>query len=292
MIGPGPLGARQPHFAPRTIASSRRTPLGRAPWQERLAEVDAVVNLAGRSIFGRWTEAVKTEIRESRILTTRHVVQGLPSGKPVVLISASGVGYYGSRGDDVLTEDAPAGDDFLAGLSVDWEREALAAAAKGRAGGPDAPGGGAGQGRRRHGPDDPGLQILRGRADRKRPAVVSRGSTCEDLSAAMLFLLEHPEISGPVNLCAPEPGHQPRSRRRPSARALNRPACHARAGLHGPHGARGVRRRAARQPAGGPAKAAAAPFWFPAIRISSPPCSAVRAKRLNRMGIGRAGSQR
>ncbi len=112
----------------RFIAADTAQP---GPWQEALADVDAVVNLAGRSISGRWNEAVKTEIRESRILTTRRVVQGLPPGNPVVLISASGVGFYGNRGDDVLTEEAPAGGDFLAGLSKDWEKEALAAAAKG-----------------------------------------------------------------------------------------------------------------------------------------------------------------
>ena len=138
----------------RFIAADTTRP---GPWQEALADVDAVINLAGRSIFGRWNEAVKTEIRESRILTTRHVVEGLPAGKPVVLVSASGVGYYGNRGDEMLTEEAPAGDDFLARLSVDWEREALAAAGKGGPGGPDTPGGGAGKGRRCHGSDDPGL---------------------------------------------------------------------------------------------------------------------------------------
>jgi uncharacterized protein (TIGR01777 family) len=112
----------------RFIAADTTQP---GAWQEALANVDAVVNLAGRSIFGRWNETLKTEIRESRILTTRHVVEGLPAGKPVVLVSASGAGYYGNRGDEVLTEEAPAGDDFLARLAADWEREAHAAAAKG-----------------------------------------------------------------------------------------------------------------------------------------------------------------
>jgi len=203
----------------RFIAADTAQP---GPWQEALADVDAVVNLAGRSISGRWNEAVKTEIRESRILTTRRVVQGLPPGKPVVLISASGVGFYGNRGDDVLTEEAPAGDDFLAGLSKDWEKEALAAAAKGarvvltRLGVVLGKGGGA--------------------MARMIPAFksfvggpIGNGRQwfpwihLEDLSAAMLFLLEHPEISGPVNLCAPEPVTN-RDLAVALGRALNRPA--------------------------------------------------------------------
>jgi hypothetical protein len=203
----------------RFIAADTAQP---GPWQEALADVDAVVNLAGRSISGRWNEAVKTEIRESRILTTRRVVQGLPPGKPVVLISASGVGFYGNRGDDVLTEEAPAGDDFLAGLSKDWEKEALAATAKGarvvltRLGVVLGKGGGA--------------------MARMIPAFksfvggpIGNGRQwfpwihLEDLSAAMLFLLEHPEISGPVNLCAPEPVTN-RDLAVALGRALNRPA--------------------------------------------------------------------
>jgi uncharacterized protein len=207
------------HPKHRFIAADTAQP---GPWQEALAGVDAVVNLAGRSIFGRWNEAVKTEIRESRILTTRHVVQGLPSGKPVVLISASGVGFYGNRGDDVLTEDAPAGNDFLAGLSKDWEREALAAAEKGarvvltRLGVVLGKGGGA------MAQMIPAFKSFVG-------GPIGNGRQwfpwihLEDLSAAMLFLLERPEISGPVNLCAPEPVTN-RDLAGALGRALNRPA--------------------------------------------------------------------
>jgi uncharacterized protein (TIGR01777 family) len=165
---------------------------------------------------------VKTEIRESRILTTRHVVQGLPSGKPVVLISASGVGFYGNRGDDVLTEDAPAGNDFLAGLSKDWERAALAAAEKGarvvltRLGVVLGKGGGA------MAKMIPAFKFFVG-------GPIGSGRQwfpwihMEDLSAAMLFLIDRPEISGPVNLCAPEPVTN-RDLAGALGRALNRPA--------------------------------------------------------------------
>jgi uncharacterized protein (TIGR01777 family) len=208
------------HPNQRFIAADTTRP---GPWQEALADADAVINLAGRSIFGRWNAAVKTEIRESRILTTRHVVQGLPPGKPVILVSASGAGYYGSRGDEVLTEDAPAGDDFLARLSVDWEKEALAAAAKGarvvvtRLGVVLGKGGGA-MARMipafkffLGGPIGSGRQWF--------PWIHLR-----DLSAAVLFVLEHPEISGPVNLCAPGPVPN-RDLAAALGRALKRPAC-------------------------------------------------------------------
>jgi len=207
------------HSKYRFIAADTAQP---GPWQEALADVDAVVNLAGRSIFGRWNEAVKTEIRESRILTTRHLVQGLPSGKPVVLISASGVGFYGNRGDEVLTEDAPAGDDYLAGLSKDWEGEALAATAKGarvvlaRLGVVLGKGGGA------MAQMIPTFKSFLG-------GPIGNGRQwfpwihLEDLSAAMLFLLERPEISGPVNLCAPDPVTN-RDFAGALGRALKRPA--------------------------------------------------------------------
>jgi len=203
----------------RFIAADTTRP---GPWQEALADVDAAVNLAGRSIFGRWNAAVKAEIRESRILTTRHVVQGLHSGKPAVLVSASGVGYYGNRDDEVLTEDATAGDDFLARLSVAWEGEALAAVEKGarvvltRLGVVLGKGGGA------MAQMIPAFKSFVG-------GPVGSGRQwfpwihLEDLSAAVLFVLERPGISGPVNLCAPGPVTN-RDLAGALGRALNRPA--------------------------------------------------------------------
>ena len=91
---------------------------------------DAVVNLAGASIVhGRWTARQKQLLKTSRVDTTRALVTALSQMalRPRILISASAVGYYGSRGDEVLREDSPAGNDFLSQLSIEWEAEALKA---------------------------------------------------------------------------------------------------------------------------------------------------------------------
>ncbi len=96
--------------------------------------VDAVLNLAGRSIgSGRWTRAARAEMVESRVRSTRLLVDTMRAMRvpPSVLISASAIGYYGDRGDEILTEASPAGDGFLADLVRAWEAEALRASAPG-----------------------------------------------------------------------------------------------------------------------------------------------------------------
>jgi len=95
---------------------------------------DAVVNLAGASIAGgRWTEGRKRVLGSSRIDTTRALVGAISkmATRPSVLLSASAVGYYGRRGEEILTEDGGPGDDFLASLAVEWEVEARKAEALG-----------------------------------------------------------------------------------------------------------------------------------------------------------------
>ncbi len=95
---------------------------------------DAVVNLAGASIAdGRWTAERKAVLRASRIDTTRALVEALAkmNVRPSVLVSASAIGIYGNRGDELLTEESKAGTDFLAELARDWEAEALKAEALG-----------------------------------------------------------------------------------------------------------------------------------------------------------------
>lgn len=100
-------------------------------WEHCLEGADAVVNLAGAPIAaGRWTDARKRLLTESRVLSTRLLVEALSrrSSKPTTLISASGIGYYGASDDRVLDEGAARGQGFLADLCLAWEAEALRAA--------------------------------------------------------------------------------------------------------------------------------------------------------------------
>jgi uncharacterized protein len=100
-------------------------------WEHCLDGADAVINLAGAPIAdGRWTDARKRLLTESRILTTRLLVEAMSrrSSKPRTLISASGIGYYGASDDRVLGEGAARGQGFLADLCLAWETEALRAA--------------------------------------------------------------------------------------------------------------------------------------------------------------------
>jgi len=95
---------------------------------------DAVVNLAGASIAdSRWSDERKKLLRTSRIDTTHALVNALAkmSARPRVLVSASAIGIYGNRGDEVLTEESALGTDFLAGLAKEWEAEARKAEALG-----------------------------------------------------------------------------------------------------------------------------------------------------------------
>jgi uncharacterized protein (TIGR01777 family) len=99
-------------------------------WEHCLDGADAVINLAGAPIADeRWTDAHKRLLTESRVLTTRLLVEALSrrSVKPRVLISASGIGYYGASDDRVLDEGAARGQGFLADLCLAWEAEALRA---------------------------------------------------------------------------------------------------------------------------------------------------------------------
>ena len=94
---------------------------------------DAVVHLAGESIVGRWTAAKKRQILESRVQGTRRLAEALAraSSRPRVLVTASAVGYYGNRGDEVLREESASGSGFLAEVCRQWEEAAQAAAQAG-----------------------------------------------------------------------------------------------------------------------------------------------------------------
>ncbi|RME50281.1 MAG: TIGR01777 family protein [Caldilineae bacterium] len=176
-------------------------------WGHLAAEADAIVNLAGAGIAeGRWTAARKKLILESRVNAGKAVVEAIEGAtpRPKVLIQASAVGYYGPHGDEILTEDAAPGSDFLAQVCVAWEASTQAVEALGvrraviRTGvvlsmqGGAFPrlvlpfrffaGGPLGSGRQRF----PWIHI-------------------DDQVAAIRFLIEHEEASGPFNLAAPNP---------------------------------------------------------------------------------------
>ncbi len=169
--------------------------------------VDAVVHLSGTSIGSkRWTAGRRAELRASRIESTRVLVDHLRSlaQPPKVLIAASATGIYGDSGDRVLTEGSPDGAGFLAGLVVDWEREAMRASESGLR-----------VVAARFGPMVARDSELIGRL--LLPFRLGLGGrlgsgrqwfswvATEDAVASVEFMLAHDEIQGPVNVAAPQP---------------------------------------------------------------------------------------
>lgn len=194
-------------------------------WEHSLDGIDAVINLAGESVgAGRWTMRQKERIRSSRINATRAIVEAIRTSrkKPGVLVNASAVGYYGHVEDGDVTEELPAGDDFLAETCRLWESEALKAAQSGvrvvmmRTGfviGSDAEafkklqlpfklfaGGPFGSGEQWF----PWIHI-------------------DDVAAGYVFAARQPALSGPVNLSAPHPVRV-RDLAKELGRALRRPS--------------------------------------------------------------------
>jgi uncharacterized protein (TIGR01777 family) len=194
------------------------------PWATSLDGADAVINLAGESIGAkRWTPQRKAALRESRTIPTRSLVAAIASvtQPPRVLISGSAVGYYGPSGDDVKTEDSPAGADLLADICKEWEAEALRAAPNTR------------------------VVLLRSGVVLER----SGGALAKMIPPFRLFaggpmgsgrqylswihridwidmarwIVETPSVSGPVNATAPEPVTN-REFARALGRALHRPS--------------------------------------------------------------------
>jgi len=111
-------------------AGQMALPISRAAGDSALAEIlasaDAIVHLAGEPVAQRWTDSAKKRIHDSRVEGTRHLVNAMSaqSHRPRVLVCASAVGYYGSRGDQILTEASSPGADFLARVVVGWEEAA------------------------------------------------------------------------------------------------------------------------------------------------------------------------
>jgi uncharacterized protein (TIGR01777 family) len=102
-------------------------PLTPGSWMNWVNGCDAVVNLVGEGVFNRrWRDSFKALIRDSRVKSTTNIVEAIrrATDRPSVLVNGSAIGYYGFHGDELLTEDSPPGDDFLAKVCVEWEQAA------------------------------------------------------------------------------------------------------------------------------------------------------------------------
>lgn len=100
-------------------------------WQDHVHSSEVIINLAGRTIFNYWTKKYKQSIYDSRILTTRHIVNAMDTNTDQLLLTTSAVGVYGDCADQVLLETPPPGDGFLSKVCTDWENQALEASKKG-----------------------------------------------------------------------------------------------------------------------------------------------------------------
>jgi uncharacterized protein (TIGR01777 family) len=218
------LGRRRPPQLPQsTEFFSWDSSLGEPP-AESLEGSDAVVNLAGEPVAQRWNAEVKRRIRDSRVDGTRHLVNALStlSRRPRTLINASAIGIYGSRGDEILTESSSHGDDFLAGVTEDWEGAADLAEAL-------------------------GIRVVKLRIGivlGKEGGALAKMLTpfrfgvggrlgsgkqwmswihVEDVIRLILFAIENPAVRGPLNVAAPNPATNAEFTRQLAA-ALHRPA--------------------------------------------------------------------
>lgn len=199
-------------------------PAEAGPWQEAFSKHQVIINLAGSSIFGRWTEKYKQEIRDSRINITRNLVAAMTCGSTCgqTLLNASAIGYYGFSGEQDITEESPPGQNFLALVCQAWEKEALEAEKKGcrvvlmRFG------------------------LVLGKSGGVLDKLIPVSKRClggplgsgrqwfswihvDDLIEAIIFLIRNPDLRGPINLCSPFPVRQ-KEFARSLGHALNRPS--------------------------------------------------------------------
>jgi uncharacterized protein (TIGR01777 family) len=204
---------------------------GQIPWEpaqplapESVTGFDAVIHLAGETVVGRWTATKKARIRDSRVLGTRHLAQALAQAalRPSVLITASAVGYYGDRGDEILREDSPPGQGFLPEVCREWEAATQVAAAAGirtaqvRIGLVLSPVGGALQ--KMLTPFKLGLGGNMGNGHQWWSWI-----DVQDLVGAIHHILENDRLKGPVNAVAPNPVTNAEFTKT-LARVLSRPA--------------------------------------------------------------------
>jgi uncharacterized protein (TIGR01777 family) len=199
-----PAGATDLPSGVGAVAWDARTASG---WGHLADGAFAIVNLAGESLAsGRWSQGRKHRIRNSRVHAGNAVVEAVRSAsrKPTVVIQSSGIGYYGHRGDEIITEEDHVGDDFLAQICVDWE-------------GATAP------------IDEMGIRrpVIRSGVVFSPDALAFKRMTLPfklfvggrigsgrqwlawvhvvDHVRALRFLMDHPDATGPFNVCAPEP---------------------------------------------------------------------------------------
>ena len=123
----GFIGSRAVELLRARGHSIRPVSLRSIPIAQQWGACDAVVHLAGEPVAQRWTAAAKRRILDSRVEGTRALLAAFREHPPNVLVSASGIGYYGSRGDEILTEQSPPASDFLGQVVEAWEHEALEA---------------------------------------------------------------------------------------------------------------------------------------------------------------------
>jgi uncharacterized protein len=218
----GFVGRRATEFLTRQGHTVRSVSLRPSPSPQQLAGCDAVVHLGGEPVAQRWTASARRRILESRVEGTRALVAAMRGHAPNVMVSASGVGYYGSCGDRVLTEQSPNGDDFLGEVAFAWEREAREAEKLGtrvvclRIGTVLGPGGGALQKML--------LPFRLGLGGRLGPGTQWMSWIhLEDLCGLIQFALPESTLRGVLNAVSPHPVTNA-DFTRAFARAIHRPA--------------------------------------------------------------------
>jgi hypothetical protein len=217
--------AARADLGPEVEVHSWRAPKEEPPPAAAFADVEGVLHLLGEPVAQRWTDDAKREIRDSRVLGTRNLIAALRAAGPRlgVLVSQSATGIYGAHGDEPVDESAPAGDDFLAAVGVEWEAEARAAAEElglrvpvCRTGVVLSPSGGALE-----------TMLTPFKLGVGGPVAGGRQYTpwvhIDDVVGALLFALDSEEADGPLNVTAPTPVTN-KDFSKALGRALHRPA--------------------------------------------------------------------
>jgi uncharacterized protein len=194
-------------------------------WDSELDGVDGVINLAGEPIAEiKWSATQRRRLEKSRVDSTHVLVEGCAKAKhtPKFLINASAVGYYGPHGDEIITEEAPAGADFLSQLCLNWEAEAMRAERLGmrvvrlRTGIVLGRGGGA-------------LEKMVPPFKWFTGGPLSSGKQwmswihLEDQVRLILYLIENQQAAGPINATAPNPARN-KDFSRALGKVLHRPS--------------------------------------------------------------------